>query len=67
MRIALEFAELGPVEGTLSLAGDTLDLLLRCDTPDVAAKLREATPALRAAIAERALDLAHVSIADGQA
>jgi len=67
MRIALEFAELGPVEGTLSLAGDTLDLLLRCDTPDVAAKLREATPALRAAIAERVLDLAHVSIADGQA
>lgn len=67
MRIALEFAELGPVDATLRLAGDTLDLVLRCDTPEVAAKLREATPVLRTAIAERALDLAHVSIADGQA
>ena len=67
MRIAVEFAKLGPVDATLCLAADTLDVLLRCDTPDVAARLREATPVLRAAIAERALDLAHVSIADGQA
>jgi hypothetical protein len=67
LRIVLELSELGAVDATLRLAGDTLDLLLRCDRPEVAAKLREATPVLRTAIAERALDLAHMSIADGQA
>jgi hypothetical protein len=67
MRIALELPELGAIDATLSLAGETLDLALRCQAPEVAARLREAAPVLRTAIAERALELAHVSIADGQA
>ena len=67
MRIALELPELGAIDATLGLAGGTIDLAARCQAPDVVARLREATPALRAAIAERALELARVTIADGQA
>lgn len=64
IRITLTFPRLGPIDAALTLAGDTVELGLRCDTPDVAQRLRTATPALRTAIAERALDLTHVSIAD---
>jgi hypothetical protein len=67
VRLTLDFAHLGAIEASLSLSGDTLDLGLHCDTPEVAVQLRAAAPTLRAAIAERALDLDHVSITDGRA
>lgn len=67
VRLTLGFAQLGAIEASLLLAGDMLDVSLRCDAPGVAERLRAATPSLRAAIAERALDLAHVSVADGRA
>jgi hypothetical protein len=67
MRIGLELPELGAIDVTLGLAGENVDLALCCQAPDVASRLREATPALRDAIEERALELARVTIADGQA
>lgn len=67
IRMTLNFAQLGAIDAAFTLAGDSVELGLRCDAPDVAQRLRAATPALRTAIAERALDLAQVSIDDGQA
>ena len=67
MRLALQFPQLGAIDATLGIAGEAVDLSLHCDNAEVAARLRDATPALRAAVAERALDLAHVTIGDGPA
>src|SRR5690349_13638492 len=67
VRLTLDFAHLGTIDASLLLAGDSLDLALRCDAADVATQMRAAAPTLRAAIAERALDLDHISIADDRA
>jgi flagellar hook-length control protein FliK len=67
VRLTLEFAQLGAIDASLLMSNETVDLGLRCSTFDIAERLRAATPTLRTAIAERALDLAHVSIADGRA
>jgi flagellar hook-length control protein FliK len=66
VRLTLDFAHLGAIEASLLLAGDSLDLGLRCDGAEVAAQLRAAAPTLRAAIAERALDLDQMTISDGR-
>ena len=62
MRLSLSFAHLGTIEASLGLAGDSVDLTLRCDDPAVVGQLRSAAPVLRVAIAERALDLATLTI-----
>jgi hypothetical protein len=67
VRLALEFRELGTIEAGLTLTGDALDVGLRCEAPGMAERLRAATPTLRSAIAERALDLTHVTIDDDRA
>ena len=64
MRLSLSFAHLGTIEASLGLAGDSVDLTLRCDDPAVVGQLRSAAPVLRVAIAERALDLATLTISN---
>jgi hypothetical protein len=66
VRLTLDFAHLGAIEASLLLAGDALDLGLRCDDAGAAARLRAEAPTLRAAIAERALDLDQMTIAHGR-
>jgi hypothetical protein len=41
MRMTLELPELGPSTRRSGSAGETIDLALRCQAPDVAARLRE--------------------------
>lgn len=62
MRLSLEFAELGAVDVSLALCGESVDVGLRCNDPDAVTRLRGAAPALRVAIAERALDLANLTV-----
>jgi hypothetical protein len=64
MRMSLEFPQLGAIDATLLLTGESVDFNLRCDESATAARLRGAAPTLRVAIAERALDVAALTIAD---
>jgi hypothetical protein len=64
MRLSLAFPGLGPIDATLALAGDAVDLTMHCQEHGAAARLREAAPALRGAIAERELDRARFTVAD---
>jgi hypothetical protein len=66
MRMTLSFPTLGPIDATVALSGESVDVSVRCAGPDTAARLRDAAPALRGAIAERALDVTAVTIADGR-
>ena len=67
MRLTLEFPRLGAIEATVALAGESVDLSLRCADSAVAHELKGAAATLRVAIAERALDLATLGISHDRA
>jgi len=67
MRLWLEFPGMGVIDASVALSGERVELGLQCDNADVAARLRTAGPALRVAIAERALDLASLTVSHDRA
>lgn len=69
MRLRLELAlpKLGNVIANLAVDGANLRIDLACERPGAALRLSRAAPALRAACADRALDLAGFSIDHGTA
>ena len=67
IRIELTLPGLGRIHASVGLAGDTLDVAVRCEEPRAASALREAATVLRTAIGVRALDIASLAITDGHA
>ena len=62
MRLSLDFRELGAIDASVALCGESVDLGLHCADPGIVERLRAAAPSLRVAIAERALDLATLAV-----
>jgi len=67
MRLTLQFADLGVVDAQLRMSGDAVDIALGCDDGAATARLRDAAPALHAAIASRALALNSLVVTDESA
>jgi hypothetical protein len=62
--VTLTFPALGAIDATISVAGAAVDFALNCNDPVIASRLRADAHALRAAIADRDLDLASLAIVD---
>jgi hypothetical protein len=62
MRLSLDFVAMGSIDASVTLCGESVELGLQCTDPGVVDRLRGAAPALRIAIAERALDLASITV-----
>jgi hypothetical protein len=63
-RVTLTFPALGAIDATISVADAAVDFALNCNDPGIASRLRADAHALRAAIADRDLDLASLAIVD---
>ena len=63
-RVTLTFAALGAIDATIGVAGAAVDFALSCNDPGIASRLRADAHALRAAVADRHLDLASLAIVD---
>ncbi|MGA8031264.1 MAG: flagellar hook-length control protein FliK [Casimicrobiaceae bacterium] len=63
-QVTLTFPALGAIDATISVAGAAVDFALSCNDPRIASQLRADAHTLRAAVADRGLDLASLAVVD---